>query len=229
MVRTIRISWAEGEQVTAKLVMPQEGAPLGVLLAHGAGAGQTHPFMVTMRDGLAAAGLGVLTFDYAYTAAGRKAPDRVDRLLAVHRAAADRLAERCDRVVLAGKSMGGRVGSHLVGDEAWPAAALVYLGYPLVPLGKGEPRSTEHLERISVPQLFVAGRRDRLSPPPLVEEVAAGLPHADTVFIAHGDHSLAVPKRSGLDPDAVLQTVAGLVAGWIQATVTTAEEGSAPS
>ena len=97
-------------------------------------------------------------------------------LLNVHRAAADVLAGECDRVVLAGKSMGGRVGSHLVGDDGWPAAGLVYFGYPLVPMGKGDPRPTDHLERIEVPQLFFAGTRDRLSPPELVASIAASVP-----------------------------------------------------
>jgi predicted alpha/beta-hydrolase family hydrolase len=215
MARTIKITWSKGERVTGKLVLPKDGAEVGVLLAHGAGAGQNHPFMVAMREGLAAAGLGVLTFDYAYTAAGRKAPDRLDKLLDVHEAAAERLTGWCDRVVLAGKSMGGRVGSHLVGDRVWPVAALVYLGYPLVPMGKREPRDTEHLERIEVPQLFVAGSRDRLSPPNLVVPLAARLPVADVVIVAHGGHSLEVPKRSGRDPEAVLRGVAGMVAGWV--------------
>lgn len=107
------------------------------------------------------------------------------------------------------------MGSHLVGDRGWPAAALVYLGYPLVPMGKRNPRDTDHLERIEVPQLFVAGRRDRLSPPALVEPLAARLPVADVLVVAYGGHSLEVTKRSGRDADAVLRGVAGMVAGWV--------------
>jgi len=138
--------------------------PVGVLLAHGAGVGQDHPWIVAVREGLARHGLFVMSFNYRYTEAGRRAPDRMPTLLAVHRAAANAMAKECDSVILAGKSMGGRVGSHLVGEEGWPAAALVYFGYPLVPMGKGEPRPVDHLLAIDVPQLFFAGSRDRLTP-----------------------------------------------------------------
>jgi len=193
--------------------------PVGILLAHGAGAGYEHPWMVTMADGLAARGLAVLTFNYRYTEAGRKSPDRLPTLLAVHRAAADTLAEHCERVVLAGKSMGGRVGSHLAGDEGWPAAGLVYYGYPLVALGKSEPRPTDHLARIATPQLFFAGTRDRLGPTELIEKVASGLPNAQVIVVEDGDHSFKVPKRAGTTNEEVLADVIEESATWIQATV----------
>jgi hypothetical protein len=172
--------------------------------------------MVMVRDGLAAAGYPTMTFDYPYMEAGRRSPDRPARLLEVHAAAADRLAKRYGRVALVGKSMGGRIGSRLAADQGWPAAGLVYLGYPLVPMGKGEPRSTTHLEQITVPQLFVAGARDRLSPPDLVREVVRSLPDSALAVIDDADHSLRVPKRVGLTNDEVLAGVIGLVAEWLQ-------------
>ena len=197
--------------------MPAGGSDggVGVLLAHGAGAGQDHPFMVQVREGLAAAGYPTLTFNYAYTEAGRRAPDRLPKLLAVHEAAADRLAQYCGSVVLAGKSMGGRVGAHLAGDVGWPAAGLVYLGYPLVPMGKGEPRPTDHLGRIAVPQLFVAGTRDRLSPPALIEPLAGSLPGGAVIVIPDGDHSFKVPKRTGRSSEEVLDAIIEQVAAWL--------------
>lgn len=68
-----------------------------------------------------------------------------------------------DRVVLAGKSMGGRIASLLLADEAPPAArGAVYLGYPLSPAGRPELVRASHLERVPVPQLFVSGSRDAL-------------------------------------------------------------------
>lgn len=216
MARSLRIEWAPGEKVSGRLAMPTGGGDLGVLVAHGAGAGQDHPFMVQVREGLGATGFPTLTFDYAYTEAGRRAPDRLPKLLAVHEAAADRLASYCDRVVLAGKSMGGRVGAHLAGDGQWPAAALVYFGYPLVPIGKGQPRPTDHLERIDVPQLFVAGTRDRLSPPTLIEPLAASLPGGAVVIVDEGDHSLKVPKRAGKTNEEVLDGVIATVVAWLR-------------
>lgn len=215
MARRLIIKWGDGEKVTARLVAPDGGSGLGVLLAHGAGAGQDHPFMVTLRDSLAAQGLIVMTFNYAYTDAGRKAPDRGPKLLAVHQAAADRLATYCDQVVLAGKSMGGRVASHLAGDLGWPAHALVYFGYPLVPMGKSEPRDTGHLMNIAAPQLFFAGTRDRLGPPDLVADVAADLPRARVDVIDGGDHSFKVPKSSGVTHADVIAGLALATATWL--------------
>lgn len=217
MARRLKIEWAPGEKVTGRLSMPAGGRSddVGVVVAHGAGVGQDHPFMTQVREGLAAAGYPTLTFNYAYTEAGRRAPDRPPKLLAVHEAAADRLAQYCSRVILAGKSMGGRVASHLAGDTGWPAAALAYLGYPLVPMGGGEPRPTDHLQRIVVPQLFVAGTRDRLSPPPLIEPLAASLPDADVIVVPDGDHSFTVPKRTGRTNEEVLGDVIAEVADWL--------------
>jgi len=196
--------------------------PVGVLLAHGAGAGQDHPWIVTVREGLARHGLFVMSFNYRYTEAGRKSPDRMPTLLAVHRAAADALAKECDRVVLAGKSMGGRVGSHLAGDESWPAAALVYFGYPLVPMGKGEPRATDHLRAIGAPQLFFAGTRDRLSPPALIADVARSVPDGTLEVVEDGDHSFKVLKRSATTSEATLDAIIDTTATWL----TTRTQGS---
>jgi uncharacterized protein len=191
-------------------------ASVGVLLAHGAGAGMDHPWMTAMADGLAAGGLRVMTFNYPYTEFGRKTPNRMPLLLEVHRAAAETLRASCDQVVLAGKSMGGRVGSHLAGDEGWPAAAMVYFGYPLLAIGKTEPRATDHLQRIEVPQLFVSGTRDRLGPIDLITAVAAAVPEGTVIAIEHGDHSFKVPKSTGATVEEVLAMVATDTANWIR-------------
>lgn len=217
MARKLQITWAPGERVTAYLALPSGvlRSP-AVLLAPGAGAGQLHPFMVTVRDGLAAAGHATMTFDYRYAEAGRRSPDRLPTLLAVHRAAADRLANRHGAVALVGKSMGGRVGSHLAADEGWPAVAIAYLGYPLVPVGSSQPRPTDHLERLTVPQLFVAGTRDRLSPPELIRVLARQQQESAVAVVDDADHSLRVPKRTGLHDDEVLAGVVGLLAAWLR-------------
>ncbi len=203
----------DGGSVTG--ITAGEPGPVGVLIAHGAGIGQDHPWMVAVRDGLADAGLFVMSFNYRYTEAGRKAPDRMPMLLTVHRAAADAMAEECDRVVLAGKSMGGRVGSHLAGDDGWPAAGLVYFGYPLVPMGKGDPRPVDHLQAIEAPQLFFAGTRDRLSPPTLIAEIARSVPRGTLEVVDDGDHSFKVPKRAGKSNEEVLGEIVAATGRWI--------------
>ena len=214
MARRLKIKWA-GDSVAALLEIPPHPQRIGVLLAHGAGAGQDHSFMEHMRRGLASAGLTTLTFNYAYMDQGRRAPDRLPKLLAVHSAAADRLATYVDGVVLAGKSMGGRVGSHLAGDEGWPAVGLVYYGYPLVPLGKAEPRPTAHLKRIRVPQLFFAGTRDRLSPVAAVAPLARSIRLARLQIVDGADHGFKVPKRMGLSPESVLDGLVADSADWV--------------
>jgi len=207
----------EGGSVTG--IKAGEPGPVGVLLAHGAGVGQDHSWMVAIREGLANAGLFVMSFNYRYTEAARKAPDRMPMLLAVHRAAADAMAAECDQVVLAGKSMGGRVGAHLAGDDGWPAAGLVYFGYPLVPMGKGDPRPVDHLHAIQSPQLFFAGTRDRLSPPPLIADIAEAIPDGSLEIIDDGDHSFKVPKRAGKSNEEVLAGIVATTARWVRRSV----------
>ncbi len=221
MTRTVEIPWGSDGPVRGVLELRDPG--VGVLLAPGAGAGQDHPFMASVRSGLAAGDITTLTFDYAYRMAGRRAPDRLPKLLDVHDAAHRWLAGRVERVVLAGKSMGGRVGSHLAGGVDGGAgrtgeelAALVYLGYPLVAIGKTEPRSVEHLRRIDVPQLFVAGTRDRLAPLELVREVAESLPAPTLHVVDDADHGFHVTKRSGRDDAEVLEEIVGVVAGFVR-------------
>ena len=214
--RSLKVRWSGGS-VTAKL--KAHGSATAVLLAHGAGAGQRHHFMTTVRDGVSSHGITVMTFDYAYTDAGRKAPDRMPRLLEVHLAALMRLAGYAERVVLVGKSMGGRVGSHLVGGiDGAPGStgsevcAMVYLAYPLVPIGKAEARPTDHLGRMSVPQLFVAGTRDRLSPPPVLRPIVEGLSGARLHIIDDADHGFHVSRRTGRTDEDVIEELVELIA-----------------
>lgn len=208
MTRRLRIEWKLGSKVTGLLAGPGEGS-VGVLLAHGAGAGQRHPFMAGLRDRLGAESIPTLTFDYPYMEAGRRAPDRMAMLLACHGEALARLAERVDSVVVAGKSMGGRVGGHLAAADRSQIDRIVFYGYPLVPVGKDEARDTSHLEGLGLPMLFVQGERDRLAPLTLVDSVVGQIPGAVLETIPEGDHSFRVPKRTGLDPGAVLDRIAG--------------------
>jgi predicted alpha/beta-hydrolase family hydrolase len=197
------------DSASARLELPSGDPIAAVLLAHGAGAGQDHPWMVLMQHHLTEAGFATMTFNYAYTEAGRKAPDRLPRLIDVHMAAAARLAEEFPDVVLAGKSMGGRVGGHVVAEHGFEAKAVVYLGYPLVALGKSEPRDIGHLSSIDVRQLFVSGTRDRFGPRDLISGMCSSVPNGRCLFVEDGDHSLVPLKRTGLTVDDSLRSVAG--------------------
>ncbi len=207
MTETVDIATPVGG-VTGIIERPASVTGPAILLAHGAGLGQEHPWMVSVRTALAGAGHTVMTFDYLYMAQGRKAPDRLNKLLDVHEAAAATLAERERPVVLAGKSMGGRVGSHLVAEGRCDARGLVYLGYPLVAMGKTEPRNIDHLASITAPQLFISGTRDRMGPRDLIADVAASAPDGTTEFIDTGDHSLVPLKKTGKTvEDSIAQSV----------------------
>ena len=214
MAKTITIGLADGSTVTARYAAASGSK--GVLLAHGAGSGQDSEWMVSVRDGLANAGIPVLTFDYPYMEAGKRAPNRPPVLLECHRAALGEARRRFEHVVLAGKSMGGRMGSHLAA-EGETVAGLVFLGYPLVGVGKTEPRDTSHLQEVDAPMLFVQGTRDRLAPIELITDVATRLPHATLHVVDDGDHSFRVPKRAGRTNAEVLAEVAEVAAGWIGA------------
>ncbi len=215
MTRSIRIEWRAGEKVGGRLALASPASGTPILLAHGAGAGQLHPFMVGLRRRLAAGAHTVLTFDYPYVEAGRKAPDRAPKLLQCHAAAADRLvAAAGDPIVLAGKSMGGRVGSHLAA-RGYPCRALVFYGYPLVSPSSGTVRSVDHLLEIASPMLFITGSRDRLAPLDLMRPVVKGLRRASLVVVDDGDHSFAVPKRSGRDQGEVLDQIAFETVTWL--------------
>jgi predicted alpha/beta-hydrolase family hydrolase len=210
MIKTVEIATPVGD-VTGVIERPVSVTGPAILLAHGAGLGQVHPWMASTRQALVEAGHTVMTFDFLYMAQGRKAPDRLNKLLDVHEAAASVLEKTEGRIVLAGKSMGGRVGSHLVAEGRCEALGLVYLGYPLVAMGKTEPRDTEHLGAIEVPQLFVTGTRDRMGPERLIAGVAASVPSGTTEFIDTGDHSLVPLKRTGRTvDDSIAQAVAAI-------------------
>jgi hypothetical protein len=158
------------------------------VLAHGAGAGQGHRFIVAFAEALAARGIDVVTFDFLYAAAGRRAPDRNDKLEACWRAALELgRAEWSGRVpFIGGKSMGGRIASHLAaaGD---PCAGLVCLGYPLHPPKQPHKLRNAHLPKLAgVPTLILQGRRDPFGTP---DELRAQFPPSAEIVALAGGHS----------------------------------------
>jgi predicted alpha/beta-hydrolase family hydrolase len=219
----IGIEWGAGRRVTARWEGPGGAGRTGILLAPGAGAGQGHPFLVGLRRRLAAGGYPTMTFDYPYGAEGRRVPDRLETLLACHRAAADALAERAARVVLAGKSMGSRVAGHLAA-EGYSCRAVVCYGYPLRPPGGAGPRDTGHLDRVTAPILFLVGSRDPLCPLDWLDPVVKRLSHATLRVMEGGDHSFGL--RASLDDGGrgALDRLAAWTVEWLDA-VEKADEG----
>jgi uncharacterized protein len=171
--------------------MTSSPSPL-ILFAPGAGAPSSSPWMTRWAERLGALGT-VERFDYPYQSAGRKTPDRLPALIAAHAAAlAAARARRPGPFVLAGKSMGSRVGCHLAPDAR--PAALVCLGYPL--RGAGGKVRDEVLLALETPILFVQGTRDPLGPLELLEDVRRRMRAPSAIHVVEGgNHSLEVTAR----------------------------------
>ena len=172
-----------------------------LLLAHGAGAPRTHPFITSMADRLAANGLDVITFNFLYAESGRKMPDRMELLEACYRAAVATVRARIapslvgvDRLFVGGKSMGGRVAARIASEEAGLLlAGVILLGYPLHPPDRPSVTRDEIL-RVRLPLLVVQGTRDPFGS---ASDLARMVGRANVHAVKEGDHSLVVPKRCG--------------------------------
>jgi len=215
VIREMTIKWRLDRTVTGRLAGPRDSPFPAVLLAHGAGAGQDHPGVAGLRDRLAGAGAQVLTFNYPYLEAGKRRPDAQATLLECHRAALDWLrAEVGPEVILAGRSMGGRMGTYLAA-EGEAVGGLVLYAYPLHPAGKPDRLRIEHLPDIVAPMLFFSGTRDSLARPELIEQHLRSLPRATIELIDDADHSFRVPKRTGRTFAEVLEWVAARTVEWM--------------
>jgi uncharacterized protein len=202
---------------------PRTGADRAVLLAHGAGSDHRAPALVAVADALAAAGIPSLRFDYPYRAAGRRAPDRPPVLAQATREAASELARRSglpfERLVLGGRSMGGRIASVVVADELepQPALGLLLLGYPLHPAGKPERRRDGHFVRLDLSVCFVSGTRDSLAPRSELTRAARKVPGPVTLhWLESADHGYRPLKASGRSIDDVLVEAAETSVTWVQ-------------
>jgi predicted alpha/beta-hydrolase family hydrolase len=191
------------------------------VLAHGAGAGQKHPFMIATARGLASRGMDVVTFDFPYMAQKRRAPDRARVLEQAFRELVDaaRQWSRARRLFIGGKSMGGRIATHLAAQQLEGLDGVFALGYPLHPPGKPEQLRVAHLPDIVAPVLIVQGERDTFGTPSELEPVIAAMKAPVTLHaVAGGDHSLGVRGKKGAGPsDAVLD----VIAGWIRRNAST--------
>ena len=193
----------------------------GLILAHGAGGGQTSSFMVRAGKELAARGITVATFDFPYITAGRSVPDKPPVLEAHWRQTIDEVRRRAEfarlPLFIGGKSMGGRIASHVAAAGVEGIAGLVFFGYPLHPPGRPEQRRDGHLPDISMPMLFIQGTRDQFGTSAEIRELLPRLATTtELVEIADGDHSFKTrAKVTGRKPDAALVDVFDAAAAFI--------------
>jgi len=191
----------ESESVTAMLypAAKKNRARVTIVLGHGAGADQLSGFMRMTAADLAARGLDAMTFNFLYKEQGRSVPDPKARLESCYRAVIEAAGQhrqlKGNKLVIGGKSMGGRIGSQVAAENSQGIDGLVFLGYPLHPPGRPDKLRDEHLKNIEPPMLFVQGSRDAFG---TEEEIRAiikkhRLP-ATLYVVASGDHSFKVPK-----------------------------------
>jgi len=189
--------WDSGE-VSGVWHRPAGGASSGLMLGHGASSNMNARILVDIADALASRGIAVVGFNFPYAEVGRRVPDPQPRLEACFRAVATSVSEEIPRLFLGGKSMGGRIASHIAAD-GFPTRGLVFFGYPLHPPGKPDRLRDAHLKRISAPMLFLQGTRDTFATPELLRRTVASLRTAKLVEIEGGDHSFKVPGRASAD------------------------------
>ncbi|CAN5886181.1 alpha/beta fold hydrolase [soil metagenome] len=214
-----------GDTTTLRVWQPT-AAPrdIAVLLAHGAGSALDERVLVTVAGGLADRGVTSATFNFAYREAGRRPPDRADRL---QRAFVDVLTALTAvtgiaRTVLGGRSMGGRIATMLLADGH--GAGGVAMGYPLWPGGRrpADARRTAHWPRITAPVLFVHGDRDRLCPVDALD-LARHEHLRDTAHCAHvvtgADHGFAVRVRDDRSTAEVDAELIDTIDAWLRAAV----------
>jgi len=234
MTETRSILVAGGTRVTAVVYPAATSAPATLVLGHGAGGNQLSDFMVGVATGLATRGLDVVTFNFPFTERGKKLPDPQPVLEECYRAVLSdvsddqRLGSR--PLFIGGKSLGGRMATHLAASLAldagsastWPTRlrGLVLLGYPLHPPGRAQQVRVSHLPVITHPMLFVQGTKDAFGTPQELQAFVNVLPARCEIYaVDQGGHSFDVPKRSGIPQDAVYAAIQERIVEWIRAVI----------
>ncbi len=220
---------AAGSSGAAVKRAPAPGAAVraALALAHGAGVARDHPALDRLARALAEDGFAVLRFNFPYTEAGRKAPDREPVLTAVWAdvwawsgSAAARVGGPGLPRFAGGRSMGGRMASVLAARppeerEGFDPAGLIFFAYPLHPAGREDALRVEHLARIESPMLFLSGDRDPLARIDLLRREVRRLGRRARLHVLRGaDHGYEVLKRSGRDAGAVAAEASAAAARW---------------
>jgi predicted alpha/beta-hydrolase family hydrolase len=187
--------------------------------AHGAGGSRDDRAMLALRDALRARGIGVVRFNFLYKERGSGRPDPMTLLQETVAAVVARARAELhpDRLLIGGRSMGGRAASMLAA-EGFACDGLLLLAYPLHPAGQPEKLRDAHLPAIAVPALCFNGTRDDLCRPDLMEAVLRRVRPTFTMHWLEGaDHSFHVLKSSGRTDAQVLDEVGDATAEWLAA------------
>lgn len=210
----------DAESVTALLypAAKKDRAKVTIVLGHGAGADQMSGFMRMVATGLAARGFDAMTFNFLYKEKGKSVPDPKTKLESCYQAVIDAVLKnkklKGNKLVIGGKSMGGRIASQVAAEHSEGIDGLVFLGYPLHPPGRPDKLRDEHLKEIKAPMLFVQGSRDVFGNEDEIRAIIKKHRLRAALYpIERGDHSFKVPKT--LKPQQqVYEDVMDEVARW---------------
>jgi uncharacterized protein len=205
-------------RVSALIMLPPSARACFVL-AHGAGAGMTHPLMEAVAAGLSEVGIATLRFQFPYMEKGSRRPDPPALCHATVRAAVARAAWLAQGLPLiaGGRSFGGRMTSQAQAKAALPGVrGLAFLGFPLHPAGRPSDERARHLVDVTVPMLFLQGSRDELAELSLLQPLVRQLGSRATLkLIDAANHSFHVPARSGRNDRQVLDELVQALDDWI--------------
>jgi predicted alpha/beta-hydrolase family hydrolase len=205
--------------VSAILLEPANALWL-LVLAHGAGAGMSHPFLAALAEQLAAAGIATFRYQFPYMEQRRRAPDAPAVLMNTVAAAVRAAAKEAPELALlaGGKSMGGRMTSSAAAQGLLEGVrGLVFFGFPLHPPNRPGTKRADHLKDAGLPMLFLQGTRDSFADLKLLRRVVESLGSRATLHVMDtADHSFHVLKRARRSDDDVLRELAETTAAWAQ-------------
>lgn len=220
--KPIKIAVDGSRQVSALLLAPAKARACYVL-AHGAGAGMTHPFMEAIATELSGRGVATLRYQFPYMEQKGRRPDPPKIAHAAVRAAVAEAARQMPGVplVAGGKSFGGRMTSQAQAASAMDGVrGLAFLGFPLHAAGKPSDERAAHLFDVKVPMLFLQGTRDALADLTLLQPLCRKLGRRATLrLFDEADHSFHVPAKTGRKDPEVRSEMLDALAAWIDDTV----------
>jgi predicted alpha/beta-hydrolase family hydrolase len=194
---------------------PARDAGWTFVYAPGAGATLDDPFGAYAAKALAARGVEVVRFEFPYMAAKKKAPDRPAVLEATWRAVIDAVRPKERKLVVGGRSMGGRIASQVMAQGV-KADALALFAYPLHPPGRPEKARDEHLPSIACRTLFCSGTNDAFASPDELRAAASKMKRATVHLLDAADHGFAVKRSSGRTRDDVWAEAVAAMARWLR-------------
>jgi uncharacterized protein len=218
----VTITIDDARSVSGLLQAPKN-AHICYVLAHGAGAGMSHPFIAAIANGLVARGIATLRYQFPYMEQDAKRPDVPKLAQATVRAAVAEAARLVPELglVAGGKSFGGRMTSQAQAASPLPGVrGLVFLGFPLNPPGRPSDERGHHISKVEIPMLFLQGSHDALADTKLMQALIKRLGTRATLkLFQDADHSFHVPVRTGRQDSEVRAEMLDTLVGWIETAI----------